>query len=82
MSVETYEELLVMMGPKLQKESTWFREAISSRMKLEITLRYLASGDGLPPLQYLYRVPKTTISLFLPEVLLTICEALQSFIKV
>jgi hypothetical protein len=51
MSVEKFEELLVMVGPKIQKESTWFREAISARMKLEITLRYLASGDSLSSLR-------------------------------
>jgi hypothetical protein len=82
MSVEKFEDLLVMIGPKIQKESIWFREAISARMKLEIALRYLARGDTLLSLQYLYRVPNNTISCFLPEVLLAIYKALQSFIKV
>jgi hypothetical protein len=82
MSVEKFEELLGMVGPKIQKESTWFGDAISVRMKLEITLRHLAGGDSLSSLQYLYCVSKNTISRFLPEVLLAIYKVLRSFIKV
>ena len=76
-----FDDLLSMIEHKVQKKSTWFREPISARIKLEITLRYLASGDSLTSLQYRYRVPKNTISVFLPEVLSAIYEVLRPFIK-
>ncbi|KAK4885291.1 hypothetical protein RN001_001562 [Aquatica leii] len=77
-----FEKLLNLIGPKVTKSDKWMRAAISARIKLEVTLRYLASGDNLTSLQYLYRVPRCTISVFLPEVFLAIYEALTDYIKV
>lgn len=58
------------------------RCALPVKLKLEVTLRYLATGDSLKALQYLYRVGKSTICAFLPEVLHAIFEELQEYIKV
>jgi len=66
----------------IQKEDTVMRQAIPAKIKLEITLRYLATGDSLASLQYLYRVPKCTISTFLGEVLDAIYNGLKEHIKV
>lgn len=41
-----------MDRPQIQKQSTWIREPLQARTKLEITLRYLASGDSLTSSQY------------------------------
>lgn len=56
--------------------------AIPAAMKLQVVLRYLASGDSISSLQYLYRVPKNTISCFLEEVLDVISSQLKEFIQV
>jgi len=57
--------------------------ALPAKLKLEITLRFLATGDSFKSLQYLFRVPACTISNFLPEVLDAItAEALKSYLKV
>lgn len=82
LTVPKFEELLKMVSPLIKKEDTRWREAISCRTKLEIALRYMASGDSLKSLQYLFRVPYNTISVLLPEVLSAICEVLQPFMKV
>lgn len=82
LTVPKFEELLEMISPLIQKEDTRWRESISCRTKLEITLRYMASGDSLKSLQYLFRVPYNTISVLLPEVLSAICEVHQPFMKV
>lgn len=58
------------------------RDLLPARLKLQITLRYLASGDSFASLQYLYRVPKCTISTFLPEVCGSTYSVLKNYIKV
>lgn len=58
------------------------RKAISLVVKLQVVLRYLASGDSISSLQYLYRVPKNTISSFLEEVLDAISLKLKDYIQV
>lgn len=54
------------------------RFAISSRVRLAITLRFIGSGDSYRSLEFLSRVSRKTISKFVPEVLEAIVEALQS----
>ncbi|KAF0719685.1 protein ANTAGONIST OF LIKE HETEROCHROMATIN PROTEIN 1-like [Aphis craccivora] len=76
-----FDELLQMISPAITKINTPMRNAIPSNTKLEITLRYFASGDSLMTLEYLFRVPHNTISKFLPEVLKAIYNALSTFIK-
>ncbi|KAJ4447797.1 hypothetical protein ANN_09805 [Periplaneta americana] len=82
MSPEKFDELLTMIEPSIRKQDTVMRMAIPTRTKLEITLRYLASGDSFKTLHHLYRVSANTISCFLPEVLSAIFDCLHSYIKV
>ena len=56
--------LLEKVSPYIQKENTNMREALPARLKLEIVLRFLATGDSFASLSALYRVPKCTISYF------------------
>lgn len=58
------------------------RNAPSPKFKLEITLRYLATGDSYKSLRYLYRVSKSSISSFLPDVFEAIYEGLKEYIQV
>jgi hypothetical protein len=48
------------------------KAAIPARLKLEVTLRFLASGDSFSSLALLFRIPPSTISKFLPETLQSI----------
>lgn len=57
-------------------------EAIPAKIKLEITLGYLATGDSFKSLEFLFRVPKSSISKFIEEVLDAISYVLNEFIKV
>ncbi|VVC38715.1 Harbinger transposase-derived nuclease domain,Endonuclease/exonuclease/phosphatase [Cinara cedri] len=77
-----FEDLLKMVNGILKKEDTVTRMAIPVISKLEVTLRYLATGDSFKSLQYLFRVPESTISIFLPEVLSAISFVLRPFIEV
>lgn len=82
MSEEKFEELLLKVQCRLKKRDTVMRQAISPRLKLQVILRYLATGDSFSTLASIYRVPKNTISNFLKEVCAAIYEALEQFIKV
>ena len=82
LSPEKFEELLEMVSLMIQKKDTPMRMAVPSRVKLEITLRYIASGDSLMSLEYWFRVPHNTIANFLAGVLKAIFNALEDFIKV
>lgn len=79
---QQFEYLLEKVTPKISKQDTSMREALSSRIKLEIVLRYMATGDSFKSLEYIYRVPKSTISSFLVDVLEAVYEVLEEFIKV
>lgn len=82
MSEEKFEELLRHISPAIQKSNTKMRSALPARLKLQIALRYLATGDSFASLQYMYRVPKCTISKFIPQVCNAIFEALKDYVKV
>nr|CAI5853840.1 unnamed protein product [Callosobruchus analis] len=82
MSEEKFEELLSKVQNSIKKQDTVMQQAISPKLKLQGTLRYLATGDSFQTLAFLYRVPKNTISSFLAEVFPAIYDALKDFIKV
>lgn len=82
MSEEKFNELLSKVHDCIKKQDTMMRQAISPKLKLQVTLRYLATGDSFSTLASVYRVPKNTISMFLGEVCRAIYDALQDFIKV
>lgn len=75
---EDFKNLLRMS----ENDDTNMREAIPSKTKLMITLRYLATGDSFKSLEFFFKIPKSTISKFLVEVLDAIIISLKEFIKV
>ncbi|XP_065356336.1 uncharacterized protein LOC135950730 [Calliphora vicina] len=77
LNVESFEVLLGQVHHKIKKQNTVMRTSISSRIRLAITLRFLATGDSYRSLEYLSRVSRKTISKFVPEVLEAIVEALR-----
>ena len=82
MSEGGFEYLLERVSPLISKSDTNMRPAITAKIKLTVTLRYLATGDSFKSLEFLFRVPKNTISKFIPETCEAIHKALQEFIKV
>ena len=48
------------------------RDAISPRVRLQVTLRFLCGPASFSVLEDIFRIPKTTLSKMIPEV----CEAL------
>ncbi|XP_055630744.1 uncharacterized protein LOC129771282 [Toxorhynchites rutilus septentrionalis] len=72
-----FEKLICRIGPLVSKQDTRFRKAIDVTTRLAVTLRFLATGDSYASLSYLFRVPKCTISIIVPEV----CRAIYSALK-
>jgi hypothetical protein len=68
MNTEQFNILLRDIADRIQRSDTIMRDAISAREKLQITLYFWATGNSFRSLQHLFRVPKATISTFLPEV--------------
>lgn len=72
MNIADFNNLLEIVSPLIKKENSNMREAIPPGERLALTLRFLATGNSFMSLQYLFRIPQTTISTIIPEV----CDAL------
>lgn len=57
-------------------------QAIPAKIKLQVTLSFLATGNSYRNLQQSFRVSKAAISKFVPEVCNAIYEHLQDFLQV
>jgi hypothetical protein len=81
MSVEKLDELLRLVESYISKTNTVMKAAISARLKLEVTLRFLASGDSLSSRALPFRIPSCTISRFLPETLQLFFRKILTLLK-
>ena len=69
-----FQELLERLTPRIAKKDTWYRRSLPPGLKLAITFRHLATGDGYPSLMYAFRVAKSTISGIVRDVFQAIVE--------
>jgi hypothetical protein len=82
MSETQLDFLLQKVSPLIQKTDTFLRPALPAKLKLQITLHYLATGTCFRTLSALYRLPTCSISLMIPEVFKAIYDILDEFIQV
>lgn len=76
---EEFLHILSLIGPKIRREDTHMRKAITPKHRLAVTLRFLATGDSYESLAYLFRVSRRSVSLIVREV----CSLLiQEYVKV
>ena len=73
MTPEFFEMMKTRLEPCLARQATNYRAPITVEEKLALTIRYLASGESYTSLPCQFRVGRSTISKFLPEV----CRAIQ-----
>lgn len=62
MSLADFEFLLAKIEPMIKKKQTRLRIPIPPKIRLAITLRYLATGDSYRSLHYLFKVSASAIS--------------------
>lgn len=83
MSQTLYNNLLHLVTPKLEKQDTVMRKAISVDERLKVTLRYLATGRSYTDLQYSAIISKQALSSIIPETCKAIYEVLkEKYMKV
>ena len=73
MTPELFEIIKTRLEPHLARQATNYRAPISVGEKLALTIRYLATGESYTSLSCQFRIGRSTISKFLPEV----CRAIQ-----
>ena len=72
-----FNELLELVKEDITKKPTNMRDAISPKLKLAVTLRFLSTGESFASLQFQFRTHRSTISQFIPVV----CEVIYSSLK-
>ena len=82
MSSSDFEFLLQKIGPDISKNDTKWRKAIPAKVRLAVTLRFIASGDSYQSLHYLFKISPQIISEIVPEVCNALIEALKHYVKV
>lgn len=82
MSSADFEYLINLMGHRINKKDTNYRQAIPVKERLAITLRFLATGDSYHSLMYVFKVSKQSISVIVPEVCEVLIDVLKNYLKV
>lgn len=77
MNATQFDYILALVTPYIIKRDTNMRQSISPGERLAVTLRYLATGKTFRSLQFLFRIPASTISSIIPEVLDAIYKVLK-----
>lgn len=61
-----FEILLQMVGGKISKNQTVFRDTIPAPIRLAVKLRFLATGESFTSFMYTFRISKQAISSIVP----------------
>nr|CAH7745552.1 unnamed protein product [Callosobruchus chinensis] len=81
MTPKNFDDLLMLLSGSIQRQDTFMGDALPAKVKLEITLTFLASGMSFRNLSHFYRVSIPSISNLIPEVCWAIHESLKTQIK-
>ncbi|KAJ8041187.1 hypothetical protein HOLleu_11928 [Holothuria leucospilota] len=77
MDAASYDELLNLVRPIIQKKDTIMREAISANERLSITLRFLATGNSFEDLKFITRTSPQAIG----KIVFETCEAITQCLQ-
>lgn len=78
MSEDCYKTLLELVTPRIQKQDTKLRDAISPHERLSATLRFLATGRKYEDLKFSVIISPQALSSIIPEVCAAIIQVLDN----
>jgi hypothetical protein len=78
----SFDELLKMVTPEIEKRNTTMRDAIPTSQRLSITLRYLATGNTFEGLKFTSAMSPQSIGASVMETCAAIIHNLKDYIKV
>lgn len=79
MSTHQFDELLAMIENQITKLHVT-REPLSAGLRLSLTIQYLACGDSMVSLHYMYRISKSTVPKIITETTNAIWMALMPIV--
>ncbi|ESO99568.1 hypothetical protein LOTGIDRAFT_141871 [Lottia gigantea] len=82
MDSDSFDELLTLVAPIIEKKNTVMRPSIPPHQRLSIALRYLATGDLFEDLKFLTAVSPQAIGGIVFETCQAIICVLREYIKV
>jgi len=77
MDSKDFQFLLELIGPKIRKQDTVMRAAISAEERLIATLRFLATGRSYEDFKFSTCISAPSLSFIIPETCKAIFEALK-----
>lgn len=82
MDETTYNVLLKMVTPLIQRQDTNMRQAITPHERLTATLRYLASGCSYEELKFATAISPQALGQIIPDTCRAILHCLRDYMKV
>jgi len=78
----SFDELLKMITPRIEKRNTTMRDAIPPSQRLSITLRYLPTGNTFEDLKFTSAISPDSIGIIVMETCTALIHSLKDYIKV
>ncbi|CAN8013038.1 unnamed protein product, partial [Ixodes pacificus] len=77
-SDEQFLQLLARVGPRIKRQDTVMRRAITPATRLQVTLRYLATGESHHPLSRQFRLGHSSVNDLIAETCTALYEELKT----
>ena len=78
----SFDELLNIITPRIEKRNTTMRDAIPSSQRLSITLRYLAIGNTFEDFKFTSAISHQSIDIIVMKTCTALIHSLKDYIKV
>jgi hypothetical protein len=77
----SFDELLKMVTPRIEKRNTTMRDAIPQSQRLSVTLCYLAAGNTFEDLKFTSAISPQSVGIIVMETCTTLVHSLKDYTK-
>lgn len=77
MPVDTFNQLLLCVSERIQRQDTHFRRSVPPIERLMVTVRFLATGENFASLHYQFHLGKSTVAVIVRDT----CRAIWDLLK-